>query len=130
MQQHAIRQRQESELDRFMNDTLDTHYIDNDLIQQSFNTQPLRWWRERGKGAYPLLTTMAFDLFATPSMSSECERAFSSAKRLITDERYSLQCDIIEADQCLKSWLKHGIANGREAFTSIADDTDDVAIDR
>ena len=31
MQQHAIRQRQESELDRFMNDTLDTHYIDSDL---------------------------------------------------------------------------------------------------
>lgn len=30
-------------------------------------------------------------------MSSECERAFSSAKRMITDERYNLKNDIIEA---------------------------------
>jgi hypothetical protein len=63
---------------------------------------------------------MAYELFAIPSMSSECERAFSAARRLITDERYNLETNIIEADQYVKSWFKHGIANGRVAFTNIA----------
>jgi hypothetical protein len=55
---------------------------------------------------------MAYDLFAMPAMSNECERAFSNAKRLIAEQRYNLKSDIIEADQCLKSWLKNGIADG------------------
>jgi hypothetical protein len=53
-------------------------------------------------------------------MSSKCERAFSTGKRLIPDHRYGLKNDIIEADQYIKSWFKHGIANGATAFTSIA----------
>lgn len=52
-------------------------------------------------------------------MSSECERAFSAAKRIITDERYRLKQDIIEADQCLKSWIKNKLANGTAAFESL-----------
>jgi hypothetical protein len=52
-------------------------------------------------------------------MSSEWERAFSAGKRLITDYRYGLKNDIIEADQCIKSWFKHGITDGAAAFTSI-----------
>lgn len=63
---------------------------------------------------------MAYDLFAMPGMSSKCERAFSAAKRLITDDRYCLKSDIIEADQCLKSWLKNGIVDGHAAFNNIA----------
>jgi hypothetical protein len=46
---------------------------------------------------------MAYDLFAMPAVSSECERAFSSAKRLIAEQRYNLKTNIIEADQYLKS---------------------------
>jgi hypothetical protein len=49
---------------------------------------------------------MAYDLFAMPAISSECERAeraFSSAKRLIAEQRYNLKTNIIEADQYLKS---------------------------
>ena len=63
---------------------------------------------------------MAYDLLSIPAMSSECERAFSAGKRLITDHRYGLKKDIIEADQCIKSWFKHGIADSAAAFTSIA----------
>jgi hypothetical protein len=63
---------------------------------------------------------MAYDLFSIPVMSSKYERAFSAGKGLITDHRYGLKNDIIEADQCIKSWFKHGIANGATAFTSIA----------
>jgi hypothetical protein len=53
-------------------------------------------------------------------MSSQCERAFSSALRLVTDDRYNLKQDIIEADQCLKSWFKSRVADGQAAFTTIA----------
>ena len=49
---------------------------------------------------------MAYDLFVMLGMSSECERAFSAIKRVITDDRYSLKPDIIKADLCLKSWFK------------------------
>ena len=92
---------------------------------------PLQWWRERGEQLYPTLAVMAYDLFAMPAMSSECERAFSMAKQLISEQRYNLKTDIIEADQCIKSWLKNGIADGQAIFNSIsaAFDEDDEIID-
>lgn len=118
-----LRQQQETELARFMDATLDTSLtsiVNGQVIRSSYMNEPLRWWRDRGESLYPTLATMAYDLFAVPGMSSECERAFSAAKRLITDERYSLKSDIIEADQCVKSWFKNGIADGQAAFNSIA----------
>jgi hAT family C-terminal dimerisation region len=46
---------------------------------------------------------MTYDLFSIFSMSSECERVFSQAKKLITDERNRLGPATIEADECLKN---------------------------
>jgi hypothetical protein len=37
-------------------------------------------------------------------MLTECERVFSSAKKLITPERNNLREDIIKACECLKAW--------------------------
>jgi formiminotetrahydrofolate cyclodeaminase len=68
-----------------------------------------------------------------PAISSECERAFSAAKKLINEQRYNLKTDIIEADQCIKSWLKNGIANGRAIFNTIAaalNDEDDEIVNK
>jgi hypothetical protein len=121
-------QREESKLDRLINDHLDTHYkhwIDGKAVDVSYDSEPLRWWYERGQGSYLLLATIAFDLFVMPGMSAECERVFSSAKRMIPDERYSLKCDIIEADQYVKSWFKHGITDGQKAFSTITDESVD-----
>ena len=42
-------------------------------------------------------------------MSAECERVFSSTKKLITPERNRLTEDIIEASECLKNWWDHGL---------------------
>jgi len=117
------RRQHEQELERFLTAELDVHYktIENGQpVQKSYIMEPLRWWRERGEELYPTLAEMAYDLFAIPAMSSECERAFSAAKRMITDERYRLKEDIIEADQCLKSWIKNKLANGTAAFESIS----------
>ena len=46
----------------------------------------------------------ALDTFSIPAMSAECERVFSSAKKLITPERNALANDTIEACECLKAW--------------------------
>jgi len=45
-------------------------------------------------------------------MSDEPERLFSSAKLLISDLRNRLGDDIIEAAECLKSWVQHGLIFG------------------
>lgn len=127
-----LRQQQQSELNRFMDATLDTSLtikVKGLSTRTSYINEPLQWWCDHGRHAYPTLSIMAFDLFAIPGMSSECERAFSSAKRLITDERCSLKSDIIEADQCIKSWFKYGIADGQAAFTSIANLTSVIDLD-
>ena len=44
-----------------------------------------------------------------PAMSAECERVFSSAKKLITPERNRLNEQIIEASECLKNWWDRGL---------------------
>jgi hypothetical protein len=49
---------------------------------------------------------MALDVFSIPGMSSEVERIFSAAKRLITDERNCLGPEIVEACECQRHWLK------------------------
>jgi hypothetical protein len=125
-QQHRLRQ---AELERFMNDSLDllTKTVVNGRIVHSIMKEtPLRWWRERGKHLYPTLATMAYNLFSIPSISSECERAFSASKRMITDERYNLKTDIIEADQCIKSWIKNGVADGQAVFNTLVMVDDEI----
>jgi hypothetical protein len=112
-----------------MSDSLDTitkTVVNGKILTNTMADEPLRWWRERGEHLYPTLASMAYDLFSIPGMSSECERAFSSGKRMITDDRYSLKSDIMEADQCLKSWFKNDVADGQAAFTSIAAADDEI----
>jgi hAT family C-terminal dimerisation region len=51
----------------------------------------------------------ALDTLSCPAMSAECERVFSSAKKLITPERNQLGEDIIEACECLKAWWRNSL---------------------
>ena len=44
-------------------------------------------------------------MLAIPSSSDACERLFSSAKLLLNDQRSRLKMDIIEANECLRSWF-------------------------
>jgi hAT family C-terminal dimerisation region len=53
----------------------------------------------------PSLARMAFDMLSIPATSAECERTFSSAKLLLTDQRSRLKADIIEASECLRAWV-------------------------
>ena len=66
--------------------------------------QPLQWWGEQRQKS-PLLSQLALDLLSIPLMSAECERVFSNAKTVITDQRACLKEDIIEASVILRQWL-------------------------
>jgi hAT family C-terminal dimerisation region len=47
--------------------------------------------------------------FACPAASCECERAFSSAKKLIALDRSLLGDNLIEALECLRAWWNNGL---------------------
>ena len=49
-------------------------------------------------------------------MSSECERVFNRASKMVTDNRYQLKADVIEADQLIKSWLAGGLIDRNKAW--------------
>jgi hypothetical protein len=61
------------------------------------------------KDNFPTLFQYALDTLFCPVMSVRCERAFSSAKKLITPERNQLGEDIIEACECLKGWWRNSL---------------------
>jgi len=75
----------------------------DDLVVDPFN-----YWRER-RATYPRLAQMALDFLSIPAMSAEVERLFSSAGRMITAERASLDAKIIGICQTLRSWHLQGL---------------------
>jgi len=64
----------------------------------------IAWWDE-SRTEYPSISQYALDTFAIPATATECERTFSSAKKLVTPERNRLGDDVIEASECLKAWF-------------------------
>jgi hypothetical protein len=77
-------------------------------IDEPKRFNPINWWNER-KTSFPSLHLYAFDTLAILATSAECERVFSSVKKLITPERNRLTEEIIEASECLKSWWDCGL---------------------
>jgi hAT family C-terminal dimerisation region len=73
---------------------------------KTFN--PIKWWHEY-QTSFLTLHLYAFDTLAIPAMSAECERVFSSTKKLITPERNRLAGEIIEASEYLKNWWERGL---------------------
>jgi hAT family C-terminal dimerisation region len=78
---------------------------------KTFN--PIDWWNN-SRIDFPTLHLWAFDTLAIPAMSAECERVFSSIKKLITPERNRLHMDIIEASECLKNWWDYRLIQQRD----------------
>jgi hypothetical protein len=62
-----------------------------------------------GKDDFPTLFQYALNTLSCPAMSTECERVFSSIKKLITPERNHLGGDIIEAYEYLKAWWRNSL---------------------
>ncbi|KZL84608.1 transposase-like protein [Colletotrichum incanum] len=68
---------------------------------------PTQWWIDH-RDTYPQLSQLALDILAIPPMSSDCERAFSSAKLTLSTQRLRMKPLTIERLQLLKNWLKRG----------------------
>ncbi len=68
---------------------------------------PLEYWQMK-QYVWPELAAMAFDLFAVPAMSSECERVFSSCAKMTTPESRRLKGTTLWSHQCLKNWQRRG----------------------
>ena len=71
-------------------------------------TNLLRWHFDN-PDSYPTLCQLALDTLTIPTMSTECERVFNSAKKLLTPTRSCLKEDIVEATECLKAWWDCGM---------------------
>jgi hAT family C-terminal dimerisation region len=61
-------------------------------------------------------------------MSAECERIFSSTKKLITPERNRMHEQIIEASECLKNWWDRGLIM-QQPHTPEDNDSDDCQVE-
>jgi len=90
-------------------------YLQAELNLDGYYGEPLRW-QEIGNKEYPKLAGLAFTVFAIPAMSAECERAFIRAGKMVTNNRYQLKADIIEADQLIKCWLAGGLIDRNKAW--------------
>jgi hypothetical protein len=107
--------RSQSELDEYLAAPVLT--LRGEETMESFN--PVSWY-ESNNGSYPILTAIAYNIYAVPAMSAEAERVFSryipslsslilTAKQTITDRRNRLNTDTVEIIECLNSWQKEGI---------------------
>lgn len=74
-----------------------------------------QYWYER-RHKYPRLSRMALDFLTIPAMSSECERLFSSAGRMMTQQRTSLAAAMVSMCQALRSWYRSGIARDMDTL--------------
>jgi hypothetical protein len=73
---------------------------------------------------------MALDIYATPAMSDEPERVFSTASNLLPPRRRQLKGDGVEQMLCLKNWQSSGVITlDRGLFTSAVALSDDTVID-
>ena len=81
----------------------------------------LAWWKSQEHDR-PVLAAMARDFLAIPASSASSERAFSFARRTVTEWRSSLAPETIRALLCLKSWnkIKHNDPD------ELSDDEDEV----
>jgi hypothetical protein len=119
----ALEERPQSTLDAFIyrkpalpGDEFD-QYIKGNVVTlaHSSDFSLATWWRDC---KYRTIRQYAFDIISTPATSSECERVFSSAKRLITPSRNKMNDDLIEAMECLKAWWSKNLL--RQRWTSLS----------
>ena len=80
-----------------------TNYVNGKPKKLDITFNPIDWWIGK-KTTYPTLYQYAINTLSCPAMSTECERVFSSTKKLLTPQRNLLAEDIIETCECLNTW--------------------------
>jgi hypothetical protein len=67
---------------------------------------PREWWQEMTQRKVdPNLSRIALDLLSITAMSAEVEQLFSSCKIAITERCNRIGMAVVEAIECLQSWL-------------------------
>jgi hAT family C-terminal dimerisation region len=79
-------------------------------------TNPIAYWMSM-KLTYPRLYNFALDLLGVPAMSSEPERVFSNAGRMVRPDRSRLKADIIGAAACLRQWDRYEVIDWKPIRT-------------
>jgi hypothetical protein len=81
-----------------------TSYLDCDTVSQyddDFNL--LHWWHQH-KLTYPVLSTLAKDIFSVPVSTISSESTFSTSGRILEERRRRLNPETVEALACIKDW--------------------------
>ena len=79
-------------------------YNSSKCVKRDPNFDILVWWK-RNSIEYPILSTMAKDILATPVSTVASESAFSTSGRLISPHRSRLHPTTLEALMCAHTWL-------------------------
>jgi len=77
-------------------------YLDCDTISQyddDFNL--LHWWHQH-KLTYPILSTLAKDIFSVPVSIISSESTFSTTGKILEERRRRLNLETVEALTCIK----------------------------
>ena len=70
-------------------------------LDDDFNI--LHWWHQH-KLTYPVLSTLAKDIFSVPVSTISSETTFSTTGRIIEERRRRLKLEAVEALTCIKDW--------------------------
>jgi hAT family C-terminal dimerisation region len=84
-------------------------WVSAPAIPMTAQSDNLFRWHVDNQESFPTLHQMALDTLSIPAMSTECERVFSSTKKLLSPQRCRIKEDLIEATECLKAWWDCGI---------------------
>ncbi|XP_050882986.1 zinc finger BED domain-containing protein RICESLEEPER 2-like [Lathyrus oleraceus] len=80
-------------------------YNSSKCVKRDPNFDILVWWK-RNSIEYPILSTMAKDILATPVSTVASESAFSTGGRVIETYKSSLTAEMAEALICTQNWLR------------------------
>jgi hypothetical protein len=94
---HAIESRID-QFDRYIHGT-PVEFADDSINGRSL----ISWWDQC---EFNQLRQMVFDILLIPAVSSEVERCFSSAKKLLRQERNRSTDPTIERLELLRNWMK------------------------
>ena len=82
-----------------LNVFLDTKFIDT----RHDNLDLVKWWRNHS-GQYPVLCTLARDIFSIPVSTVSAESAFSLAGNILDPRRSRVKPKMVEILTLLKDW--------------------------
>ena len=84
------------------------------------DTDIIAYWRFKS-ARWPRLARMARDIHAAQATSAIYQRGFVTSERDVfgSSNRMKLKAETVEASVCLRSWMKSGIVDRREATTML-----------